>query len=188
MSRKIECAGKSTAFACEVLPESYELYDRLDLARDGKAIKLIVIWTLLIIVGMVVPMLFVHPVSHAFDMPASKLLFCVVAMIVGIIVYTLLHEGVHGIFIKLFTGENPTFGMEIKKGDVFLICSDGLTDMVTDREIAEILDRGALPAQMAMDLLVEALINGGRDNITVICCKAEEAKDSKESGKREKEM
>lgn len=78
-------------------------------------------------------------------------------------------------------------GMEIKKGDVFLICSDGLTDMVTDREIAEILDRGALPAQMAMDLLVEALINGGRDNITVICCKAEEAKDSKESGKREKE-
>lgn len=116
MSRKIECAGKSTAFACEVLPESYELYDRLDLARDRKAIKLIVIWTLLIIVGMVVPMLFVHPVSHAFDMPASKILFCVVAMIVGIIVYTLLHEGVHGMFIKLFTGENPTFGMEIKKG------------------------------------------------------------------------
>ena len=34
MSRKIECAGKSTAFACEVLPESYELYDRQQMFQE----------------------------------------------------------------------------------------------------------------------------------------------------------
>lgn len=57
-------------------------------------------------------------------------------------------------------------------GDVYLICSDGLTDMVTTEEIAGILD--AKPIEDGcMELLEKALSYGGRDNITIILCKIE---------------
>lgn len=52
-------------------------------------------------------------------------------------------------------------------GDIFLICSDGLTDMLTVDEILEIIQSNALPK--AGELLVEkALEKGGKDNITII--------------------
>ena len=52
-------------------------------------------------------------------------------------------------------------------GDVFLLCSDGLTDMVSDEKICEIIT--SRPLQKAADaLLSEALANGGRDNITIM--------------------
>ena len=51
--------------------------------------------------------------------------------------------------------------------DVFLICSDGLTDMVSSQRIQQILTEqpGDLAAQL---LLQEALQNGGKDNITFV--------------------
>ena len=57
-------------------------------------------------------------------------------------------------------------------GDVYLLCSDGLTDMVPEDEIAPLL--AANPAEKAASLLFEkALANGGKDNITLILCKIE---------------
>lgn len=57
-------------------------------------------------------------------------------------------------------------------GDIYLICSDGLTDMVTTEEITGILC--AKPADEATgELLNKALENGGRDNISIILCKIE---------------
>ncbi len=56
-----------------------------------------------------------------------------------------------------------------RAGDVYLICSDGLTDMVEQGEIAQIL--GAFGPESAGDrLLARALENGGRDNITILLC------------------
>jgi protein phosphatase len=56
----------------------------------------------------------------------------------------------------------------IENGLRLLLCSDGLTDMVLDNRIEEIL-RTALTASVAADtLLKEALDNGGKDNTTVI--------------------
>ncbi len=54
-----------------------------------------------------------------------------------------------------------------KKGDVYLICSDGLTDMVSFDNIAAILcnNSGAEAAKLLLD---SALSSGGRDNITFI--------------------
>lgn len=49
-----------------------------------------------------------------------------------------------------------------------LICSDGLTDMVTDAEIKKIISENAKIADVAEKLLQAALNNGGEDNITVI--------------------
>lgn len=51
-------------------------------------------------------------------------------------------------------------------GDRYLICSDGLTDMVDDGRIRSLLGTGS-PDVAANALLEEALINGGRDNVTI---------------------
>jgi len=56
---------------------------------------------------------------------------------------------------------------EVKEGDVFLLCSDGLYNEVNDREIKESLAVG--DCQYSCDLLVDrALARGARDNVTVV--------------------
>ena len=58
-------------------------------------------------------------------------------------------------------------GMQLKGGDLLLLCSDGLTDLVADEEIANALLHQ--PLQEAADGLVElANLRGGHDNITLI--------------------
>lgn len=54
--------------------------------------------------------------------------------------------------------------------DIYLICSDGLTDMLTEEEIRGILSTVPFPSA-AEHLLNTALCRGGRDNITLILCK-----------------
>lgn len=53
----------------------------------------------------------------------------------------------------------------VQGGDKFLLCTDGLTNMVDDATIAEILQTAANPADALIDA---ALAAGGRDNVTVI--------------------
>ena len=62
-----------------------------------------------------------------------------------------------------------TFTVEARNGDVFVLCSDGLTDMVGDAEIGEVLGepRESL-REAAEDLVRRANRAGGQDNITVI--------------------
>ena len=58
---------------------------------------------------------------------------------------------------------------ELKQGDLLLICSDGLTDMLSDAEIEAILANGAACLDtLAADLIDAANANGGRDNISVV--------------------
>ena len=60
-------------------------------------------------------------------------------------------------------------------GDVLLLCSDGLTTMIGDEEIARILvEAGGDVAQAATALVEEANDRGGEDNITVVLLKFEE--------------
>lgn len=59
----------------------------------------------------------------------------------------------------------------MKKGDTWLLCSDGLTDMLPDEEIAHILGTGPDAAACVERLIRRALEQGGRDNITAIVCK-----------------
>lgn len=58
----------------------------------------------------------------------------------------------------------------IKKGDRYLLCSDGLTDMVTNFEIADIMLNSEDAESCVNKLVNTALEHGGRDNITVIVC------------------
>jgi PPM family protein phosphatase len=60
-------------------------------------------------------------------------------------------------------------------GEVLLLCSDGLTTMMGDEEIARILDEaGGDVARAATALVQEANDRGGEDNITVVLLKFEE--------------
>src|SRR5690242_17039326 len=55
--------------------------------------------------------------------------------------------------------------------DVLLLCSDGLTKMLEDDEIASVLSRTKHdPRRACHDLVEEALDRGGEDNVTVIVC------------------
>ncbi len=60
------------------------------------------------------------------------------------------------------------FNVNIKKGDMILLCSDGLTNMLEDDQIHEILKSQASIARKAEQLIEAANGNGGRDNIAVI--------------------
>jgi len=63
---------------------------------------------------------------------------------------------------------------DIRDGDLFLLCSDGLTGMVDEKRIREML-KGATDLEGAVTSLVEAANHaGGTDNITVLAleCKA----------------
>lgn len=61
--------------------------------------------------------------------------------------------------------------VQLEAGDVFLLCSDGLTDMVEDEEIQEILSRHENPRDAARSLMDIALENGGKDNVSLIISK-----------------
>ncbi len=63
--------------------------------------------------------------------------------------------------------EPDTATRPILAGDLFVLCSDGLTDPLDDPEIAEICSN-AHPNDLAESLVQAALKGGGEDNITVI--------------------
>ncbi len=63
---------------------------------------------------------------------------------------------------------SPHIGSETcRDGTVYLLCSDGLTDMVPERDIEQILHSSAKECA-ADDLLNQALRCGGKDNITIL--------------------
>jgi PPM family protein phosphatase len=62
-------------------------------------------------------------------------------------------------------------GLTLQPGDTFLLCSDGLANMVDDEELRQVID--ATPLERAPEKLVEmANERGGDDNITVIVVRA----------------
>ena len=58
------------------------------------------------------------------------------------------------------------------RGDICLLCSDGLTDMLPDQEIEQILKEEPGLRAKGQRLLEEALAAGGRDNVTVLLVEA----------------
>lgn len=68
--------------------------------------------------------------------------------------------------------------LTVRDGDVFLLCSDGLSTPVDEAAIAASLAPGDC-ARAADELLALALANGGRDNITVIVLRADDQADDK---------
>jgi protein phosphatase len=67
------------------------------------------------------------------------------------------------------TVEVDAFSVDGQPGDLYLICSDGLTDMLTADEVEEIIEeKEADPTRTANALVAAANERGGEDNITVV--------------------
>jgi protein phosphatase len=60
------------------------------------------------------------------------------------------------------------FDVRLERGDIVLLCSDGLTNMVEDREILRIIKKSSSLKEAAQKLVNEANKNGGKDNISVV--------------------
>ena len=60
------------------------------------------------------------------------------------------------------------FEVDLTKGDKLLLCSDGLTNMLRDEEIYQIIQKNKELEQAAKALVDAANENGGRDNIAVV--------------------
>ena len=64
---------------------------------------------------------------------------------------------------------------EVKAGDRLLLCSDGLTEMLTNEAIAHVLGTTREPKEAATALVAHANDAGGRDNVTVVVVHFDEA-------------
>lgn len=72
--------------------------------------------------------------------------------------------------------------LELQNGDRFLLCSDGLSDMVSQEDIYRLLGEGS-PLEAAQSLEAAALDGGGRDNITVMVVDVGSSEEGKSQGK-----
>ncbi|WP_461810034.1 Stp1/IreP family PP2C-type Ser/Thr phosphatase [Faecalimonas sp.] len=64
--------------------------------------------------------------------------------------------------------EADFFEYHLQKGDIILMCTDGLTNMVDDNEIFKIVKSGRDIVETAMKLVEKANENGGKDNIGIV--------------------
>ncbi len=64
--------------------------------------------------------------------------------------------------------EADFFNLELQTGDMVLLCSDGLTNMIEDEMIYRILTNGESLKDRVEELVKTANQNGGKDNISVI--------------------
>ncbi len=60
------------------------------------------------------------------------------------------------------------FDMRLKEGDIILMCTDGLSNMVKDKDILSIVEEAGDIEEMGKSLILRANENGGRDNIGVV--------------------
>ena len=64
--------------------------------------------------------------------------------------------------------------IDLEQNDIFLLCSDGLTDMVSEDDIADILSNKREKTEFLAEMLIsKALENGGKDNVTVVLLKVD---------------
>src|SRR5947209_250209 len=70
--------------------------------------------------------------------------------------------------------EVDTWSYPVRAGDVLLLCSDGLTSMISEEKVAAILSSAGSLEQAGGRLIEEANAAGGRDNITVVLSRLEE--------------
>lgn len=67
--------------------------------------------------------------------------------------------------------EVDTFILKIKKDDTLLLCTDGISNMISDKEMFEVIKISDSPQKCAKLLIDMANENGGKDNISVIIAK-----------------
>ena len=98
------------------LPAGYDLYETLDMASDRAVFKRISWCSLIIAVVMIVwGHLAVSP-GLMLDGGGLHVLLAAGLTVVGMVVYVFAHEWVHGVLIRVFTGEAAQFGFNAGSG------------------------------------------------------------------------
>lgn len=71
-----------------------------------------------------------------------------------------------------------TAGFQYKRRDIFLLCSDGITDVLSNEELRELLDsnKRCSPINICRKIVEEAKTAGSKDNMTVLVAKVCSAK------------
>jgi protein phosphatase len=64
--------------------------------------------------------------------------------------------------------------VQLVPGARYLICTDGVTDMLSNRELEQILSSGKSPEMAVQEILNRAIAEGGKDNTTMIVCEITE--------------
>ena len=67
--------------------------------------------------------------------------------------------------------------LQVEPGDLFLLCSDGLTGMLSDADIRDRLGSGRSLHEICRSLVNEANARGGLDNVTVVLLAVEDGDD-----------
>ncbi len=60
---------------------------------------------------------------------------------------------------------------DLKRGDYYLLCTDGLTDMLTNFEISDIIINSKDTEECVNRLITASLAKGGKDNVTIVVCR-----------------
>ncbi len=96
----------------EQLPDGYAEFFRLNLQKDKKSALIVNLLAAAIMIVMVIIGCFITPVTSMLDFSSgiSGFLIKNVAIFVGMIVYLILHELVHGICMKLFGAKKVKYG------------------------------------------------------------------------------
>ncbi len=94
------------------LPENYREYRRIDLQKDKKLMLLVNLLALVIMAVLAVLGHLILPIQNLFSAPDRFTYFLRMAVLIGgMIAYMILHEAVHGIFMRKYgKGIKPTFG------------------------------------------------------------------------------
>ena len=106
--------GKKRQYAHETLPQGYELYEVIDLGKDPKLQKRIALSGLAVIAAMIAMALPAHAFKTAISMHPVQITAAALGTLVGFVVYLFLHEGVHGMCIRWFSGVPAEYGFQLK--------------------------------------------------------------------------
>ena len=104
------------------LPDGYSLYRDLRLAEDRKSLTLLLLLQTAALILVIGAGLLVCPLKSAFQLEVPQILTGVGFLAVGIVVYIVAHEWVHGMAIRFITGRQADFGMDWKKGMAYAGC------------------------------------------------------------------
>lgn len=66
-----------------------------------------------------------------------------------------------------------TIDAPLAPGEILLLCSDGLTDMVDNLIISKLLSAAGTPLQSVRKLAAEAFSAGARDNVSIVVCRSD---------------
>lgn len=93
------------------MPDGYCELLAVDLQKNKKLAVLINVLCLLVAALLVIPALFIVSIRTLFDLSDFGLYVSkFVVLIVGLVVYIILHELVHGIFMRVLSGIRPNYG------------------------------------------------------------------------------